>query len=303
MDFETVAGVSDDNGKRYNRLPCAMGYVKFMDGIPVLKKFCIINPNCHGKWSCIKANINSSMAQYGEPIVQLGAQLLDRDADNGGILLEESLPIVVHNASCEKEVLRTIIEIYNLRGSHILDEHLLDNRFVDTLEILKGLGEDHNTLSEACQRHLVPLVNAHDALEDAEACGQLFLKLQGLPMYIPSESSPLPISPEKAAKKKRDTDYLKPCPEDEIVNKNNPFYHKNVLFTGKFFEIDREELLVKLYYLGAYNKSSVSKSLEIAIIGADAGPSKMEKIMELAAQDKCLIVPEKMLLDILYSLE
>ena len=50
-------------------------------------------------------------------------------------------------------------------------------------------------------------------------------------------------------------------------------------------------------------KSSVSKSLEIANIGADDGPSKMEKIMELAAQDKCLIVTEKMLLDILYSLE
>ncbi len=73
-----------------------------------------------------------------------------------------------------------------------------------------------------------------------------------------------------------------PLADDDVVNKETPFFHSRVVLTGNLeaFPI-REKLASMLKLYGADINSSISAKTDIVIVGNSAGPSKMRKIEDL----------------------
>lgn len=219
--------------------------------------------------------------------------------------------IVAHNISFDMSVLRKSLEEYDIPCPIFMGTAC-------TCTITGGA-----RLDQACEEYDIPLPEHHDALCDAEACAQLFLK------YLDGE-----IDPESDLECECDSDYdfdsdLDSDPECETrdvreqyertepiyyheqihgdllkkdltgANPDNPFYDKKVVITG-VFSIDRKELAAKLKSMGADIDSGVTKRTDFVIIGEEAGPKKLEKIESLNA-DGCSIkkVYEPELLSIL----
>lgn len=63
----------------------------------------------------------------------------------------------------------------------------------------------------------------------------------------------------------------------------NPFYDKKVVFTGDLQGWDRPAAACLLQKLGADVNTSISGRTQIVVIGKGAGPSKLEKIIDLLA--------------------
>lgn len=166
-------------------------------------------------------------------------------------------------------------------------------------------------LDQACEKYDIPLTEHHDALCDAEACAQLFLK------YLDGEIGPEPdlececdsdfyfdsdfdSDPECETRDVREQyERTEPIYYHEKIsgdllkkdltgaNPDNPFYDKKVVITG-VFSIDRKELAAKLKSMGADIDGSVTMRTDFVLIGEDAGPKKLEKIESLNA-DGCSI--------------
>jgi DNA polymerase-3 subunit epsilon len=65
------------------------------------------------------------------------------------------------------------------------------------------------------------------------------------------------------------------------ANVSNPFYLKNVLFTGELENFDRQEAAMLVAERGGIVKQSVSKQVEIIVQGVNAGWAKHQKIQDL----------------------
>lgn len=68
----------------------------------------------------------------------------------------------------------------------------------------------------------------------------------------------------------------------------NPFYNKKVVFTGDMISWDRSAAAYLLQKLGADVNTSISGRTQIVVIGKGAGPSKLEKIIDLLANGSSL---------------
>ncbi|MBQ5578074.1 MAG: hypothetical protein IIT40_04410, partial [Prevotella sp.] len=93
----------------------------------------------------------------------------------------EGLPLVAHNASVEKCCIRDVCAYYEI------DTKLDYNNILDTLPLSReaeaklGLqveGQGTHSLDAVCRRFDVPVLNHHNALEDAEMCGNLMVKFR-----------------------------------------------------------------------------------------------------------------------------
>lgn len=68
----------------------------------------------------------------------------------------------------------------------------------------------------------------------------------------------------------------------EVESENNFFYDKKIVITGKLDSFPlRNDLAKLLSSKGAHIKSSISKSIDLVILGNDYGPKKMIQIKEL----------------------
>jgi DNA polymerase III alpha subunit (gram-positive type) len=95
----------------------------------------------------------------------------------------EGLPLVAHNASVEKCCIRDVCAYYEL------DTKLDYYNILDTLPLSReaaaklGLqveGQGTHSLDAVCRRFNVPVINHHNAREDAEMCGNLIVKFREL---------------------------------------------------------------------------------------------------------------------------
>lgn len=211
--------------------------------------------------------------------------------------------IVAHNISFDLSVLRKSLEEYDIPCPIFMGTAC-------TCTITGG-----SRLDQACEEYDIPLTEHHDALCDAEACAQLFLKyLDGeidpdsdsdSDFYFDSDSGSdsdpdLDRELKRLMRDLREQNertepiyYHEPIRGDLLkkdltgANPDNPFYDKKVVITG-VFSIDRKELAAKLKSMGADIDGSVTKRTDFVIIGEDAGPKKLEKIESLNA-DGCSI--------------
>lgn len=68
----------------------------------------------------------------------------------------------------------------------------------------------------------------------------------------------------------------------EIEDNGNVFWNKNVVITGKFDNFQDRNIIARyLQENGAKIQSSINSKTDFAIIGKDAGPSKLKKVEEL----------------------
>lgn len=88
----------------------------------------------------------------------------------------------------------------------------------------------------------------------------------------------------------------------QIENKDHMFYGVKVVITGSFVSYpDRNKLAELLKSFGADIQSAISSKTDYVIVGADAGPSKLQKIDEINAVGKKKIIKldEQMLISFL----
>lgn len=70
--------------------------------------------------------------------------------------------------------------------------------------------------------------------------------------------------------------------DEEIENKDTPFYRAKVVITGVFISFpSRNDLALELQSLGAKVNTSISRRTNIVVVGDDAGPAKLDKIAAL----------------------
>lgn len=296
VDFETATA---------NRASaCQVGIVVVKEGQIVKRISRLIRPP-RNRYSPLNVSVH-----HITPEKTRNAPTFDIVWDEIGEYLDRNF-IVAHNISFDMSVLRKSLEEYNIPCPIFMGTAC-------TCTITGGA-----RLDQACEKYDIPLTEHHDALCDAEACAQLFLK------YLDGE-----IDPDSDLECECDSDYdfdsdLDSDPECETrdvreqyertepiyyheqihgdllkkdlteANPDNPFYDKKVVITG-VFSIDRKELAAKLKSMGADIDGSVTKRTDFVLIGEDAGPKKLEKIESLNA-DGCSIkkVYETELLSIL----
>lgn len=111
----------------------------------------------------------------------------------------------------------------------------------------------------------------------------------------------LSLCQETSPLKKYDRSTLEQLDDSVIENKSTPFFHARTIITGVFDAYpNRNELGKKLQSLGADICTTISKKLNVVVVGRDAGPAKLRKIAELIADGaKIRVIHEPELISIL----
>ena len=158
---------------------CSIGMVKYRDGKKVDQYYSLIRPpfdypGKNGQVLTWVHGISEDDVRNEKTFVEL---LPEIEAFVAG------LPLVAHNASVEKCCIRDVCAYYEI------DTKLDYNNILDTLPLSReaeaklGLqveGQGTHSLDAVCRRFNVPVLNHHNAREDAEMCGNLIVKFREL---------------------------------------------------------------------------------------------------------------------------
>ena len=241
--------------------PCAVAMVKIVDNVIVGKYYTLIYqpkmPLRLAPNNGITPEMITSAPQYDKVYEDM-------------VYFTAGFPIVAHNASTERKVLSD-----TPHPPHLPD--LSNHYFIDT-DALSG----HRSLPTLCEEYGIPL-NHHNALSDAEACAEVYLRLCGT-QSIKEVVRKIHDTGKYASmhtEDRGDKDAYGSLPEDEWIANDSPYRGKNVCVTGKFIHYpDRDSLRIELKRLGAHISKNVAKSTNILLCGSleSAGPSKVEKI-------------------------
>jgi DNA polymerase-3 subunit epsilon len=156
---------------------CSIGMVKYRDGKKVDQYYSLIRPpfDYPGKSGQVLTWVHG-ISEDDVRNEKTFAELLPEIENFVG-----GLPLVAHNASVEKCCIRDVCAYYEI-------ETKLDyNNILDTLPLSReaeakvGIqveGQGTHSLDAVCSRFNVPVLNHHNALEDAEMCGNLMVKFR-----------------------------------------------------------------------------------------------------------------------------
>ncbi len=156
---------------------CSIGMVKYRDGKKVDQYYSLIRPpfDYPGKSGQVLTWVHG-ISEDDVRNERTFAELLPEIE-----AFEDGLPLVAHNASVEKCCIRDVCAYYEI------DTNLDYNSILDTLPLSReaeaklGLqveGQGTHSLDAVCRRFDVPVLNHHNALEDAEMCGNLMVKFR-----------------------------------------------------------------------------------------------------------------------------
>jgi len=171
---------------------CSIGMVKYRDGKKVDQYYSLIRPpfDYPGKsgqvltWvHGISENDVKNEKTFAELLPEIEAFV-------------DGLPLVAHNASVEKCCIRDVCAYYEI------DTKLNYENILDTLPLSReaeaklGIqieGQGTHSLDAVCSRFDVPVLNHHNALEDAEMCGNLLVKfreilIEGKPVEMKADN-------------------------------------------------------------------------------------------------------------------
>lgn len=274
---------------------CSVGMAKYIDGVLVDKYYSLVKPpfDYPGKSGNALTwihGITAEMLKDAKPFPDILPEM-ERFVDG--------LPLVAHNRSMEKACIEATCEFYGLETKldycNIFDTIRLSRQAEEKCGILEK-GSGSHTLDAVCERFGICCNNHHNALADAEMCGNLMAKivtvLDGRETVELKKTTPKTYTPRQ-----------KYNPEDMVQRKDiesitdNPFKNQVVVLSG-FSSSDSQEYGHKLNELGAIIKNSVSGKTNILITGYNAGPSKMQKAQDLGIR----IMPEKEFLEIIKQL-
>ena len=156
---------------------CSIGMVKYLDGEKVDQYYSLIRPpfDYPGKSGQVLTwvhGISEDDVRYEKTFAELLPEI-ERFVDG--------LPLVAHNASVEKCCVRDASAYYEIETS--LDyENIYDtlplSRDVEAKLGLQVEGQGTHSLDAVSYRFDIPVLNHHNALEDAEMCGNLMVKFR-----------------------------------------------------------------------------------------------------------------------------
>lgn len=272
---------------------CSVGMVKYKDGQIVDRYYSLIRPPFEYPGKCGVAltwihGFTEEMLQNERTFEEVLPEMET---------FVEGLPLVAHNACVERACIRDTAEFYGITTlldyTNIIDTYPLSKK-VEQLQGCEVTGAGTHSLDAVCRRFNVPEMHHHDALDDAEMCGNLLLVfkeiLSNKKMVVQPIEKEVAVTPKiKAEDKIQRTDM-------ENVQEN-PFKNKTVVFTG-FAKADSQQYAHQLNELGAIIKDNVNKKTNILITGYNAGPSKLKKAEEFGVQ----IIPENEFIKMLKSL-
>ena len=158
---------------------CSIGMVKYRDGKKVDQYYSLIRPpfDYPGKSGQVLTWVHGISEDDVRNEKTFAELLPDIEA------FVDGLPLVAHNASVEKCCIRDVCAYYEI------DTKLDYNNILDTLPLSReaeaklGLqveGQGTHSLDAVCRRFNVPVLNHHNAREDAEMCGNLIVKFREL---------------------------------------------------------------------------------------------------------------------------
>lgn len=156
---------------------CSIGMVKYLDGKKVDQYYSLIRPpfDYPGKSGQVLTWVHGISEDDVRNEKTFAELLPDIEA------FVDGLPLVAHNASVEKCCIRDVCAYYKI------DTKLDYENIFDTLPLSReaeaklGLqveGQGTHSLDAVCCRFDIPVLNHHNALEDAEMCGNLMVKFR-----------------------------------------------------------------------------------------------------------------------------
>jgi DNA polymerase-3 subunit epsilon len=177
--------------------------------------------------------------------------------------------LIAHNAGFDVNVLSETLKYYKLK--------VPDFKYKCTYQ-MTGL-----KLSSLCQALNIDLEKHHDALADAKACAEAYIKLKkGIELDLSVVTEEVEVKDTFAGHEKISGDLLKP--DLDVQDKENPFYNKKIVITGVPEIITRKEAAEILKAKGADIDTTVTKRTKYVFAGKGAGPSKLKKIDEFNSQ-------------------
>lgn len=261
--------------------PCAVGMVKVIDNVVIEKYYSLIHQEERDAQLAPNNAITPAMLASAPSYDKVYERMVEFVGD---------LPLVAHNASTERKVLND-----TPYPTHMAC--LADGLFIDT-DAMSG----HRKLSDLCEEFGIAL-NHHNALSDAEACAEVYLRLCG-EAFVKEEVRKVNTMGKYAAMATADSkesDTFGSLPEEEWVCKDSPLRGKHVVVSGEYqFFPDRGDLRRELMKLGAIVDKGIVKATEVLVCGSlkPAGPSKTRQILErggvlLSEQEVMLLLQGK----------
>ena len=269
LDFETMTAERTS--------ACAIGLVRCEKGVILQKVFSLIRPipDEREKTNTFVHGITPQQTANAPTWAELYPTIAH---------LIEGQTIVCHNADFDIDVLLRTSDYFGItpRPANVIDTAALT----------------HASLEDACAILGITLGNHHDPLEDATACARVMLKILGIDI---TEHHYVSLNKQSRMQRTVASETLKPLCDDEIQNKETPFYCKKVVITGVFQQFPmREDLAALLRQYGADINTSVSAKTNIVIVGQGCGPAKMQKIEKLNSEGHDIrIIREPELIDII----
>ena len=257
---------------------CSVGMVKYIDGEIVDRFYTLIRPpfDYPGKCGSVLTWIHGLTEEMVKDARTFREVLPDMER------FVDGLALVAHNACVERACIRDASAFYGVETKldfeNIYDTLPLSRQAEAKLGIYEE-GPGTHQLDTVCKRFGIAGNNHHNALADAEMCGNLMVLFQ----KILSEGETIEVTETSATPKQKYN------PEDKVQRTDlecvadNPFKNQVVVLTG-FAKSDSQEYAHKLNELGAIIKDGVNKKTNILITGYNAGPSKMQKAQEVGAR-------------------
>ena len=259
IDFETS----------YGHIPCSIGIIEFINGLPVNEYYSLIKP-IDLKFNPINSRING---------IFLDDVINEREFieiwDEIKHFFHDKI-IVAHNASTDISILeKTLVHYQTLRPNF---------KSFCTLTIAKKvLNLDNYKLSSLAEYFSIEQDSYHNALEDAFVCGSVFTKLLDNSSLNDIEKR----IEDKFNKTKRNNFFV-----HDLVSKNKINYSgledecisisgKTFVVSGVFEIYSRDELKKAIEDNGGKVGSSISSKTDYVIAGDNMGPSKLEKANQL----------------------
>ena len=266
IDFETATNIN----------PCQIGLAIVKDGEIVTSISRLIRPpkNQYYYRTIAVHHITPEQTEHEPEFPEVWADIKD--------FFENAL-IVAHNARFDMGVLKNALDMYNLPYPNIMG-------YVCTCDL-----NHRESLEQACAEYGIFLQNHHDGEDDAINCAKLYLAYVNGKKKITTN---IPIHDISCGTEKNTFDLFDFAFQGhEVLNgdilkkdltradPSNPFYDRKVVITG-IFNMDRQELALKLKNMGADIDSSVGSRINYILIGDDPGPAKLKKVDELIASGK-----------------
>ena len=255
IDFETA------NSNRNS--PCEIGIVKVENFKITDKKSFLIRPKeNYFDWMNTEIHGIDEDTVKNEPEFDVIYSKIKDDFEN--------YPIIAHNASFDISVLRRTLDLYDIPYPR--------TEYTCTYQMAKSSLEGCLSYRlDAISKFLDIKLDHHRALSDANACAEIAIKLfndksitdfSQIKDIFKIRTGELNDDGYKPSLSIRNKGYkISDLEYEENLQPENPFFERNIVFTGTLTSMVRREAQIKVLELGGKCSTGVNNSTNFLIVG------------------------------------